>query len=124
MSKRILIVDDHAAVRCAVARLFETVPTFEICGEAENGCIAIEKARELRPDAIIIDLSMPVMNGLQATRILRLLMPAVPILMYTSFANVNMAEEALAAGVTKIASKTSPPEVLVDELQSLLADAA
>jgi DNA-binding NarL/FixJ family response regulator len=124
LPKRILIVDDHAAVRRAVTHLFEMIPTFEICGEAENGRIAIEKARELRPDAIVIDLSMPVMNGLQATRILRSLMPAVPILMYTSFTNVNLAEEALAAGVTKVASKTSPPEVLVQELQSLLADAA
>ena len=122
--KRILIVDDHAAVRRAIARLFERVPTFAICGEAENGSVAIEKARELKPDAIVIDLSMPVMNGLQATRILRALMPAVPILMYTSFTHVNLAEEALAAGVTRVASKTSPPELLVQELQSLLADAA
>ncbi len=124
MPKRILIVDDHAAVRRAVTRLFETVPSLEICGEAENGRIAIEKARALRPDAIVIDLSMPVMNGLQAPRILRALLPAVPILMYTSFTNVNLAEEAFAAGVTKVTSKSSPPEALVQELQSLLVDAA
>jgi DNA-binding NarL/FixJ family response regulator len=124
LPKRILIVDDHAAVRRAVTRLFETVPSLEICGEAENGCIAIEKARALKPDAIVIDLSMPVMNGLQATRILRVLLPAVAILMYTSFTNVRLAEEAFAAGVTKVTSKTSPPEALVQELQSLLVDAA
>ncbi len=123
-AKRILIVDDHAAIRRAVSRLIQDVPGFEVCGEAENGSIGIEKAKQLKPDVIVLDLSMPVMNGLDAARILRSVMPAIPILMYTAFTNSSLANEALAAGVSKVASKTSPPEALIRDLLALVKDAA
>jgi DNA-binding NarL/FixJ family response regulator len=118
--KRILIVDDHAAVRNAVKKMIDGNSGIEVCGEAENGRSAIEKAQALRPDAIVLDLSMPIMNGLEAARILRNLMPETPILMYTAFSNSHLAQEALAAGVTRVASKTSPPEALLRELLLLL----
>ena len=118
------LVDDHAAVRGAVSRLIQDVPGFEVCGEEENGRIGIEKAKQLKPDAIVLDLSMPVMNGLEAARILRTLMPAIPILMHTAFTNPALASEALAAGVSKVASKPSPPEALIGDLQALIKDAA
>jgi two-component system, NarL family, response regulator NreC len=121
---RILLIDDHAAVRRAVKGLLESVPEFSVCGEAENGRVGIEKARQLKPELIVLDLSMPVMNGLEATRILHRLMPGVPILMYTSFADANLAKEAVAAGVSKVASKTSPPEALLEDLRTLLGQAA
>ncbi len=123
-AKRILIVDDHAAIRRAVSRLIQDVPGFEVCGEAENGSIGIEKAKQLKPDVIVLDLSMPVMNGLEAARILRSVTPAIPILMYTAFTNSSLANEALAAGVSKVASKTSPPEALIRDLLALVKDAA
>jgi DNA-binding NarL/FixJ family response regulator len=72
----------------------------------------------------MLDLSMPVMDGLEAARELNGLMPAVPILMYTSFTSANLPAEALAAGVRKVASKPSPPEALVKDLRMLLAVAA
>ncbi len=122
--KRILIVDDHAAVRLALTHVVESVPEFEVCGEAENGRTGIETALRLKPDLIVLDLSMPVMNGLDAARELRDLMPAVPILMYTSFISSNLQAEALAAGVSKVASKPSPPEALVEDLRTLLEHAA
>jgi DNA-binding NarL/FixJ family response regulator len=90
---------------------------FEVCGEAENGRMGVELAVKLKPDLIILDLSMPVMDGLQAAREIRELMPAVPILMYTSFTNANLPAEALAAGVRKVATKPSPPEELVEDLR-------
>ncbi|MFZ0939701.1 MAG: response regulator transcription factor [Candidatus Sulfotelmatobacter sp.] len=122
-AKRILIVDDHAAVRRAVSRLIQDVPGFEACGEAKNGRMGIEKAKQLKPDIVVLDLSMPVMNGLEAARILRTIMPAMPILMYTAFTNTTLANEALAAGVSKVASKTSPPEALIKDLQALISAA-
>jgi DNA-binding NarL/FixJ family response regulator len=94
--KRILIVGDHAAVRNAVKKMIDGNPGIEVCGEAENERSAIEKAQALRPDAIVLDLSMPIMNGLEAARILRNLMPETPILMYTAFSNSHLAQEALA----------------------------
>jgi len=117
--KRVLIVDDHAAMRRAITRVLESQPNVEVCGEAENGRVAIEQAQRLKPDLIVLDLSMPVMNGLEAARILRAMMPTTPILMYTSFATSNLAEEALAAGVSKVATKSTPPS-LIQDLQMLL----
>ena len=66
--KRILIVDDHAALRMALRRLIDSVLEFEVCGEAENGREGIKRAGELQPDLIILDLSMPVMNGFEEVR--------------------------------------------------------
>ena len=66
MAKTILIVDDSAYIRRGLCELFKREVDFEICGEAENGREAIAKARELHPDLIVLDLSMPVMNGLDA----------------------------------------------------------
>jgi DNA-binding NarL/FixJ family response regulator len=123
VAKRVLIVDDHVAIRRAVTRVVESQPNVEVCGEAENGRVAIEQAQKLKPDLIVLDLSMPVMNGLEAARILRAMMPAIPILMYTSFATSNLAEEALAAGVSKVSTKSSPP-ALINDLQLLLKNAA
>ncbi len=122
-TKRVLIVDDHLAMRRAVIRVLESQPNIEVCGEAENGRIAIDQAQKLKPDLIVLDLSMPVMNGLEAARILHAMMPNTPILMYTSFATSNLAEEALAAGVTRVSTKSNPPALIAD-LQMLLKDAA
>jgi DNA-binding NarL/FixJ family response regulator len=121
--KRVLIVDDHLAMRRAVARVLQSQPNVEVCGEAENGRIAIEEAERLKPDLIVLDLSMPIMNGLEAARVLRAMMPEVPILMYTSFATSNLTEEALAAGVSRVSTKSSPP-ALIKDLQFLLKTAA
>jgi CheY-like chemotaxis protein len=94
-----------------------------VCGEAENGQRAIEEAERLKPDLIVLDLSMPIMNGLEAARILRGMMPSIPILMYTSFASSNLSEAALAAGVSRVSTKSSPP-ALIEDLQLLLKTAA
>src|SRR5258707_15315316 len=107
--KRVLIVDDHLAVRRAVTRVLESQTDIEVCGEAENGRMAIEQAQRLKPDLIVLDLSMPVMNGLEAARVLRTMMPDIPILLYTSFATSNLTEAALAAGVSRVSSKSNPP---------------
>jgi CheY-like chemotaxis protein len=80
----ILIVDDHASIRTAVRDLFESPLASVVCGEAENGVDAIAKAQQLKPDLIVLDLSMPVMNGFEAAKIFRDLFPAVPIFMLTA----------------------------------------
>jgi len=87
MAKTILIVDDNAYIRRALCEQFKRESGFEVCGEAENGKEAIAKALELHPDLIVLDLSMPVMNGLDAARKLKRLMPAVPLIMYSTFAD-------------------------------------
>ena len=84
MTRSILIVDDNAFIRKALCEMFKREEDFDICGEAENGRDAIEKAQQLRPDLIVLDLSMPVMNGLDAARMLKRLMPKVPLIMYSA----------------------------------------
>jgi DNA-binding NarL/FixJ family response regulator len=124
MSTRILIVDDHSAVRRSLRSVLEAVPEFTVCGEAENGQVGIQNAQHLKPDAIILDISMPVMNGFDAAKILKSLMPSVPILMFTAFNSANLAEEALAAGASKVRSKSCAPDLLIRDLKALVQGAA
>jgi chemotaxis response regulator CheB len=80
---KFLTVDDNSRIRQALCELFQRESDFQVCREAENGKGTIAKALELYPDLIVLDLSMPVMNGLNAARELKRLMPVVPIIMFT-----------------------------------------
>jgi DNA-binding NarL/FixJ family response regulator len=93
---------------------------WEICGEAENGREGIDKALQLFPDLIVLDLAMPVMNGFQAARELHRLLPKVPLLMYTSFSGSDIEPEALASGITAVKSKSDDIESLCGSIQELL----
>ena len=117
----ILIVDDSVAVRRSLRRLLESRADWKVCGEAENGLEAVDKALQLSPQLIIMDLSMPVMNGLQAAREIHRLLPTVPVLMFTTFANPETEKAALAAGAAAIQSKSDGTESLCESIQNLLA---
>jgi DNA-binding NarL/FixJ family response regulator len=105
MTTRILIIDDSPLVRSLLRKSLETVPGWQVCGEASNGREGIEKAQQIKPNFIVLDLSMPVMNGLEAARVLNKVMPAVPMVLFTSFITHNLEEEALAAGVRRVIAK-------------------
>jgi CheY-like chemotaxis protein len=105
MSKIILVADDNAIVRREICRLLLRETECEVFG-AEHGLDAIEKAQELHPNLIILDLSMPVMNGIDAARVLRLRMPTVPIIVFTSYTSTFLEEELRSAGVTEVVSKS------------------
>ena len=79
MPKCILIVDDSALIRRMIHETLEQQDGWEVCGEAADGREAIEKAQQLKPDLIVLDLSMPVMNGLEAARVLKGLFPSLPL---------------------------------------------
>jgi len=87
-------VDDNAFIRKALYEMFKREEGFDICGEAENGRDVIEKAQQSRPDLIVLDLSMPVMNGLDAARVLKRLMPKVPLIMYSAFGDRYVEQQA------------------------------
>jgi CheY-like chemotaxis protein len=118
VAKSILIVDDSLAVRTVTRLFLESQPGFEVCGEAVDGLDALEKARDLSPDLIILDLEMPRMNGLQAARELRTRMVRTPIILFTIYADEVRPQEALAAGVSAVVSKTDLP-VLQQHIESL-----
>ena len=102
----ILIVDDNAAIRRSLTMLLQQEPYWKVVGEASNGAEGIEKARELKPGLIVLDLSMPVMNGLEAAKELSRILPSVPILMLTNYADSALESFAVAAGVRRLHSKS------------------
>ena len=95
---RLLIVDDHEVVRRGVRSLLLEQSEFEVCGEAVDGQDALDKARELKPDLIVMDVSMPRLNGLEATRQLRSTLPDCAVLILSQHDNPEMARQALKAG--------------------------
>ena len=123
MPSGILIVDDNAVIRRMVRTEFEDIAGWEVCGEAENGWEAIEKARELKPDLIVLDLAMPIMNGLEAAPVLKGMLPAVPIILFTLHDNKAVEREAFSVGVSAVVSKAASMKSLVQHAQGLLAAA-
>ncbi|PYX78261.1 MAG: hypothetical protein DMG70_32440 [Acidobacteria bacterium] len=103
---RILIVDDNKALRDAVRRLLAFRPSWEICGEATNGREAIEKSVELHPDVVLMDIGMPEMDGLQATRRLGELAPEIEVLIFTEHESKHAMAAALEAGARGYLAKS------------------
>jgi len=124
MAKMVLVVDDNAVIRQALCRLFSSEPGFDVCGEAENGQDAIEKAQVLHPDLIVMDLSMPVMNGIDAARTLKTLMPSVPVIIFSDYSDVFSEMEAQSAGICALVSKSEPVSLLIGKARALLNLAA
>ena len=118
--KSILIVDDSPLIRRSLRTLFEQHPEWVICGEAENGREGIDKAQILHPDIIVMDLAMPRLNGIDASRTLKQLIPATPIVMFTTFTNPCIKEVALAAGVQAVIDKSEGATTLIRSIQQLL----
>src|ERR1700686_4299260 len=83
MPARLLIVDDHEVVRKGVRMLFSNTDSFEVCGEAKDGMEAIRMVPELAPDVVILDLSMPGMNGFETAEKIRLIAPSIRIVFFT-----------------------------------------
>ena len=120
MSHTILIVDDSPFTREALCELFEQEQDFDVCGDAENGREAIELAQALHPDLILLDLLMPVMNGLDAARVLKRVMPEIPLLMYSANSDWFTEKEARSAGLSALVSKSAHTSVLIDKARSLV----
>jgi two-component system, chemotaxis family, chemotaxis protein CheY len=119
----VLVVDDNPFIRNVLCEAFKKAD-FQVCGEAENGKEATEKALELHPDLIVLDHSMPVMNGLDAARVLKQRMPAVPLIMFSEYSNALSEQEARSAGIWALVSKSEHVSVLVEKARSLLYDIA
>lgn len=115
---RVLLVDDQALVRSGFRIILESEPDLEVVGEAATGAEAVALARDLRPDVICMDVEMPVMDGIEATRqILADTSPAILIL--TTFGHDRYLFDALAAGVSGFLLKTSRAEQLIDAVHAL-----
>jgi two-component system, chemotaxis family, chemotaxis protein CheY len=124
MTKTVLIVDDNAFIRQALCELFEREGDFEVCGEGEDGRQAIAAATCLHPDLVVLDISMPVMNGLDAARVLKALMPTMPLILYSVSVDRAVELQAKSIGVSEVVSKTAPVSVLIGKARHLLSSAS
>lgn len=119
MTIRILITDDHQLFREGIANLLAASPQIEIVGQAENGQEAIEKARNLKPDIVMMDLSLPVINGVDATRILRKELPETKVLVLSMHADKNYIKEALEAGAFGYLFKDCTYDQLIEAISTV-----
>jgi DNA-binding NarL/FixJ family response regulator len=115
---RVLLVDDHRLVRAGLSSLLNTAPDVEVVGEAADGAAALELAGTTDVDLVLMDLSMPVMDGVTATRKLRERHPDVRIVVLTSFVDADRVRNAVAAGATGYVLKDCSPEELLAAVRS------
>ena len=120
MPTNILLVDDSSAVRRALRAVIETQTNWRVAGEAENGLEAIEKFRALSPDVVILDLSMPLMNGLEAARHIREISRSACILLFTLHAYPYLLEDARKIGINQVVLKDDAA-LLLGAVRSALA---
>ncbi|MFT5320034.1 MAG: two-component system invasion response regulator UvrY [Pseudohongiellaceae bacterium] len=116
---RIILVDDHAVVRTGYRLLLENDPQIEVIAELESGEEANKQARELNPDVIVMDLSMPGMGGLEAIRRIKAKNPEIYILVFTMHDNVSFVEHALEAGAAGYITKNNAPNVLIEAVHKI-----
>jgi len=102
----ILIVDDSELIRRLLRFVIEHNTEWRICGEAENGEVAVEMVEKLRPDMVILDFQMPVMNGLEAARQITLLAPKTAMVMFTMHNSEQLRNEAQSVGIKDVVSKS------------------
>jgi DNA-binding NarL/FixJ family response regulator len=117
--KKVLLVDDNATIRKAVRPLFDAHPKFVVCGEAEHGREAVEKAPILRPDLIVIDMSMPVMNGFEAAPLLIKILPKVSLILLTTHEYPELSQVAHAAGIHAVVPKSEAATHLIAQAETL-----
>jgi DNA-binding NarL/FixJ family response regulator len=120
MPARILIVDDHEVVRQGIRTILKARPQWEVCGEAANGREAIEQTKALKPDVVIMDITMPEMSGIEATRELTRQNVPGSILIFTMHESSNLADTVREAGARGFVLKSRAARDLLDALETLM----
>jgi DNA-binding NarL/FixJ family response regulator len=119
---RVVLADDHDLVREGLRALFERNSDWTVCGEAKNGLEAIELVSKLQPDLIVLDLSMPEMNGIHAAARIREISPETKIVMLSMHSSAYSAEEAFRAGVSAYVTKSEAGTALMRTVSELFAN--
>ncbi len=116
---RILLADDHEMVRQGLRAVIEEQPGWEVCGEARTGREAVSRSLELKPDMIVMDFTMPELNGMDATREVRAALPRTQVLILTMHESEELVPEVLASGALGYMLKSDAGSALVDAIQAL-----
>ena len=119
---RVMVVDDHDFVRSALCELIESTDDICVAGEAENGVEAQQVARDAVPDVVLMDLSMPVMNGVDATRALVAALPAVRVIVLTTSTKGQDVHDVAAAGAVGFLGKGAEPDAVLDAIRAAVHD--
>ena len=119
MTIRILLVDDHPIVRQGLKTLLEGHSGWEVIGEASDGAEAVEKAKDLNPDVMVLDVTMPKMNGIEACRVIKQKSPELEVLFVTQHDSPQMMREALAAGARGYVVKSNLARDLVEAVEAV-----
>ena len=119
---RIMIADDHTIVRQGLARLLNDQPDLTVVGEAVNGRTAVDKALELKPDIIIIDIAMPQMNGLEAAKRIRKKLPGTKILILSMYSHEHYIHDLLETGVSGYLLKDSSGRDIINAIHAAMSD--
>ncbi|MFI5059753.1 MAG: response regulator [Candidatus Acidiferrales bacterium] len=119
MPVRILVADDHHVVRAGLRALIESHPGWQVCAEAANGREAVEKAGQFKPDVAVLDIGMPLLNGVEATRQIRKLSPHTEILILTMHDSELLVQEVLGAGATGFILKDDADRNLIAAVDAL-----
>jgi DNA-binding NarL/FixJ family response regulator len=117
---RILIADDHPVIRKAVRATLQVHPHFEVCGEAMDGAQAVEETKKLKPDVVVLNVTMPVMNGFEAARRIRTIKPESAIVILSSDADQRFVDEAKKLGVRAYVAKTKAGEALIKAVEAAI----
>jgi DNA-binding NarL/FixJ family response regulator len=110
---RVLLVDDHVIVRKAMAMMLRSEPDIEVVGEAGNGKRAVELVHEMMPDVVLMDINMPDMDGIEATRLIHAEAPGVRVVGVSMYDGHEYAQRMLDAGVAAYVCKTDGPDILL-----------
>jgi DNA-binding NarL/FixJ family response regulator len=119
---RILVADDHPVIRKSVRQILDSHPRFEVCGEAQNGAEAIDQAQRLKPDVVVPNITMPVLDGIAAAREITAKVPETAIVILSSHADKQFVEQARKSGARAYVAKTKAGEALVRAIEAAVID--
>jgi len=119
---RILVADDHPVIRKSVRHILDSRPRFEVCGEARDGAEAVDEAQRLKPDVVVLNITMPVLDGIAAAREITARLPQTAIVILSSHADKHFIEQAKKSGAQAYVAKSKAGEALVRAIEAAVVD--